>query len=91
MPKQYKRKRMLEDMSRDKTKSVKLEGSERMRAKKEIKQGLKDADDFNDIQLRAEIQWEEEMRMANECYLKELADPENYRCTCYKHKDEDER
>lgn len=55
---------------------------ERQLAKKEIQSGIEEVRDLNDIQLKAEIQWEEEMRMANECYLRELADPENYKCTC---------
>ena len=79
----YKRKRMVEHNSTDNhVKHINFEPSNRQLAKKEIKSGLHDHIDLNDIQLKAEIQWEEEMRMANECYLRELADPENYKCTC---------
>jgi hypothetical protein len=63
---------------------------ERQRAKEEIKQGLEDTDDLNDLQIRAEIQWEEEMRLSYECYLKEKADPDNYTCRCFDKKDNNE-
>jgi hypothetical protein len=79
---QYKRKRLIEEDSIDKPAKYVSEGSQRQHGKREAQQGLKDNLDYNDVQIRAEIQWEEEMRRASECWEREKLDPENYRCTC---------
>lgn len=80
---QYKLKRMRECWATDgSTKNIHLEGAERMRAKKEVAEGLDDFMSYTDRLLRDEIQWEEEMAKANECYLREQADP-NYKCKCF--------
>lgn len=80
----YKLKRLRHEMDWDSPpKNINLEGIERQRGKREVEEGLEDAVDINYIQIRAEIQWEEESRIAEECYRMEKADP-NYRCTCYR-------
>jgi len=79
---QYKLKRLTGYQSKDESRPVDYERSERMRSKKEVRQGMKDNLDYNDRLLRDEIQWEDEMRMASECWEREKLDPENYRCTC---------
>jgi hypothetical protein len=81
----HKLKRHKEEMSSDGVKSINLEGSERMRSKKEVAEGMDDFLSYNDRLLRDEIQWEEEMAKANECYRMEQADP-NYKCTCFEEK-----
>jgi len=82
----YKLKRHREEMASDRTKGLHLEGSERMRSKKEVAEGLDDFLSYTDRMLRDEIQWEEEMAKANEWYLKEKGDP-NYKCTCFEDKE----
>lgn len=79
---QYKRKRLAEEQSTDGYTKYLSEGSQRQHGKRQVKQGLKDDFDYNDRLLRDEIQWDEEMRMASECWEREKLDPENYRCTC---------
>lgn len=69
-------------MASDNSKGLHLEGAERMRAKKEVAEGLDDFLSYTDRLLRDEIQWEEEMAKANECYNREKADP-NYKCRCF--------
>lgn len=85
----YKRKRHIEmnGQDRDRVTHMNLEGSERMRAKRLVRQGMEDAEDENDRRIQEELDWEEEMDRAWECYLREKADP-NYRCTCFDHKEE---
>lgn len=85
----YKRKRHIECMSRDRSRDLELEGSERMRAKALVRRGLEDTEDERDRSIESEEEWEREMEMAYECYLKEKADPENYKCTCYEEKNHD--
>ena len=72
---QYKRKRLAEEQSTDGYTKYLSEGSQRQHGKRQAQQGL------NRL-LRDEIQWDEEMRMASECWEREKLDPENYRCTC---------
>jgi hypothetical protein len=79
---QYKRKRLIEEDSTDKPAKYISEGSQRQHGKREVDQGMKDNLDYNDRLLRDEIQWEDEMRTASECWEREKLDPENYRCTC---------
>lgn len=88
----YKRKRHIEMNDRDlqRVNHLNLEGSERMRAKKLVRQGLEDFEDERDRSIESEEEWEREMEMAYECYLREKADPENYKCTCYETKDEND-
>ena len=82
MPARYKLKRHREEQAHDNPpRHLRLEGSERQRAKKEVREGIKDADWDSDRMLRLEAAWEEEQRLAWECYQKELADP-NHVCTC---------
>lgn len=85
----YKRKRHIEMDGRDlnRVNHLNLEGSERMRAKQLVRQGLEDAEDERDRSIESEEEWEREMELAYECYLKEKADPENYKCTCYDDKE----
>jgi hypothetical protein len=78
----YKLKRHREEMASDSSKGLHLEGSERMRSKKEVAEGLDDFLSYTDRLLRDEIQWEEEMAKAEECYRREQADP-NYKCKCF--------
>jgi len=81
----HKRKRHIEMNYRDlqRVNHLDLEGSERMRAKQLVRQGLEDSEDEKDREIQQEIDWEEEMELNYQCYLKEKADPENYKCTCY--------
>lgn len=85
----YKRKRHIEmdGQDRDRVNHLDLEGSERMRAKRLVRQGLEDAEDERDRSIESEEEWEREMELAYECYLREKADPENYKCTCYDDKE----
>lgn len=84
----YKLKREREMMSKDESRSLHLEGSERNRGKLEVRQGLKDNEDSNDLLLRMEEQWDADMRLDEECWRRQQADPDNYVCRCFEKKEE---
>ena len=62
---------------------------ERQQAKKDIIQGISDNEDSNDLLLRMEAQFYEEERQDWDCWMRQKADPENYVCRCFEHKDEE--
>jgi F0F1-type ATP synthase epsilon subunit len=79
----YKTKRLVRMMAKTEFRALEVEGSERLRAKQEVKQGLKDNDDSNDLQIRLEAAWDREMEQAEECWRRQQANPDEYVCECF--------
>lgn len=63
---------------------------ERQKAKRDVIQGISDNEDLNDLQMKAEIQFEEDMRLDYDCWTRQQADPDNYVCRCFEKKEDDE-
>ena len=83
MTAQYKRNRFLTERSIDwKTKGYDFEGSERMKSKHIIHKEIQESSNVLKMDIAKELFWDAESKQASECYEKELADPENYKCTC---------
>ena len=61
---------------------------ERQQARKEVMQGLQDNEDCNDLLLKAEAQWDAEMRLDYNCWSMSKADPD-YVCKCFEDKKEE--
>ena len=80
MAKDYKRKWMQEENSRD-SRAPKMEGSERPRAKREYKKELEDYE----IKDMNKIRYDLEMEQAMRCYRQEKETKKQnkkYKCTC---------
>lgn len=77
----YKRKRLAECRSTDRPcRDIKFEGSERQKAKREIKDGLSQDSELTINLISKE---EEYQREAARCYLMSEAYPDTYVCECF--------
>lgn len=82
----YKKKRLAEEMSYDSPpKSLRLEGSERGHSKNIVRLELEDYNQLAET-LKDEA-FDEEVKSAYNCYLKELSIP-GYTCTCFDREEE---
>lgn len=61
---------------------------ERQKARLDVKQGLKDNEDSNDLLLRMEEQFYADTALDEECWRRQQADPENYVCRCFEDKND---
>ena len=81
----YKKKRLAEEMSHDSPpRHLKLEGSNRGESKRIVRLEQQAYDELAEI-LKDEA-FDEEVKAANECYMKELTIP-GYKCTCFDKKE----
>jgi len=83
MPSHYKKKRLAVEWALDEKSNklgYKLEGSERGRAKQEIRTELLDYHQAE--QLDNELRWDQEMDRAFYCYSEELRLGDEYECKC---------
>lgn len=90
MTAKYKRKRLAEEQSYDSpARHLKLEGAERMAAKKEIREAIIDLDKDSKYKIACELAWEEEMRLSEVCCASERIYGPGWVCTCRTPKPED--
>lgn len=59
------------------------------RKKLDFRKELEQSEEGSKIAIAKELMWDAESKQASECYAKDLADPDNHKCTCKTLKVED--